>query len=357
MVLFSALSAGAALVLACSLAHAQEVRISTLKEGGARNDWLGERIAFDMLDAKGEFFALHVMKQDGSEVRCLSCNHPDLPGRHTGQPAWHPSGRYLVFQAEKKKHRKVRFEHVVTPGAGVLNDLWILDLETNRASLLREIEDARGRGTLHPHFSADGRRLSWSEMNEPGGIKQGTELGFWSLMVADFGVEGGKPKLDNPRAYSPGGNAFYENHGFSPDGKRLIFTSNFESKKRIEAHIYSMELATQKLARLTTEGYNEHALYSPDGSRIAWMSTNGNRGGTDYWLMNADGSGKRRLTYFNQKGKPEYNGRRLTCADLSWRADGAAFAGYCSEGGPLETKGAPTRIVLIELAPAGTPLK
>ena len=45
-------------------------------------------------------------------MSCVTCGHPDLPGRHTGQPAWHPSGRWLVVQAEKRRHAKVRFEFV-----------------------------------------------------------------------------------------------------------------------------------------------------------------------------------------------------------------------------------------------------
>ncbi len=324
--------------------------ITTLKEGGARLDWLGNRIAFDML--AGEYFALYVMQANGTEVRCLSCGHPDLPHKNIGQPAWHPSGRYLAFQAEKAEHAKIRFEHVLTPGAGVLNDLWLLDLETNRAMLLREVENRPGQGILHPHFSADGQRLSWSEMRQKGGLKKGSEFGFWELMVADFRVDGGNPRLDNIRSYEPGGTAFYENHGFSPDGSRLIFSSNFEARKRIESHIYTLDLQTEKLNRLTTENYNEHALYAPDGKHIVWMTTTDNRrGGTDYWIMDSDGSNKRRLTWFNQKGHPEYTGERVIAADSSWRSDGKAFAGYCNEGGPLEPKEGPVKIVLIELNP------
>jgi Tol biopolymer transport system component len=324
--------------------------ITTLKEGGTRLDWLGKRIAFDMLT--GDYAALYTMRDDGTDVRCLSCNHPDLPRKNIGQPAWHPSGRYLAFQAEKQEHPKVRFDLVVTPGAGVMNDLWLLDLETNLAVIIREVENRHGQGILHAHFSADGRRLSWSEMHEKGGFKKGSEFGFWTLMVADFSIEDGKPALGNIRSYEPGGTAFYENHGFSPDGSRLIFSSNFEAEKRIESHIYSMDLQTGKLSRLTTEKYNEHALYSPDGRHIAWMSSAGNRrGGTDYWIMKSDGSGKRRLTFFNDKGHPHYAGGKVIVADLSWRPDGKAFAGYYRDGGPLESKDKPTRIVLIELMP------
>ena len=238
------------LTCACAFAADPAVRITALQEGGARLDWLGDRIAFDM--QVGDFFALHVMRQDGTQVRCLSCGHADIPQRHVGQPAWHPGGRYLVFQAEKAQHPKVRFDMVLLPGAGVYNDLWLLDLETNRATVLREVETAKGRGTLHPHFSADGKKLSWSEMLEPGGLKKGTELGFWALMVADFDASGDKPRLANQHAYEPGGKAFYENHGFSPDGTQLIFTSTHEAKKRIDAQIFLMDLKSGKLTPLTS---------------------------------------------------------------------------------------------------------
>jgi Tol biopolymer transport system component len=321
-----------------------------LKEGGGRLDWVDEKIAFDMRDAR-EIFEIHVMKPDGSEVKCVTCDRPDLPKGHKGQPAWHPSGRYLVFQAEKEKHRKVRFEHILTPGGGVLNDLWVLDTETNRATRIREVEDDAGEGTLHPHFSKDGRMLSWSEMVEGGGLKKGKELGYWELMVADFSDSGGKPSLARVRSFAPGGKAFYENHGFSPDGSQLIFTSSFEAKSRLDSNIYVMDIATEKLMRMTDEGWNEHAHYSPDGRFIVWMSNRGlSSRGAEYWIMDSDGSNKRRLTYFNEKGHPQYVGPNTMVADFSWRPDGKAFGAYT--GGKVITASTAEKILLIEIDPA-----
>ena len=326
-------------------------RITVLKEGGARLDWVDNKIAFDM-PGSGGTFAIYTMRPDGSEVRCLSCGHRDLPQRNIGQPAWDPSGRYLVFQAEKGAHQRMRFGHAVNPGAGVLNDLWVLDTTTNRATMIRDVPNDPSRGTLHPHFAPDGRMLSWSEMRERAGLRKGQEAGYWDLMLADFTVAGGRPRLENVRAVTPGGPGIYENHGFSPDGTRLIFSSNFEEKRRIEDNIYVMDLRSRKLARLTDEGYNEHGMFSPDGRSIVWMSNVGNPSkGTDYWIMNSDGSNKRRLTHFNEKGHPEYVGKKVVVADLSWRPDGTAFAGYYREGGGLESRNTPTKIILVELRP------
>ena len=326
-------------------------RVTVIKPAGGRLDWVGNKIAYDM-QAPGGAFEVYVMRPDGSDSKCLTCGNPDLPHRNNGQPAWDPTGRYIVLQAEKPSHRRLFVEHVATPGGGVLNDLWVLDTETNRATKIRDVQDAPGQGTLHPHFSSDGTMLSWSEMKEKAGLAPQRQLGYWQLMVADFRVVGGRPTLSNVHGYEPGGPGFYENHGFSPDGSRLIFTSNFEGRGRLDYDIYTVELRTRKLTRLTNQGYNEHANYSPDGRYIAWMSNVGIASrGTDYWIMNSDGSNKRRATFFNEKGHPEYQGKATTVADLSWRPDGTAFAAYVGGKVIMESASDPTRTVLVELRP------
>jgi Tol biopolymer transport system component len=173
-------------------------------------------------------------------------------------------------------------------------------------------------------------------------------------MVGEFRTSGGRPSLANVRGFTPAAPGFYENHGFSPDGSRLVFSSNFESKL-LENHIYVMDLRTQKLTRLTTEGWNEHANYSPNGRLIAYMSNAGSRGGgADYWIMNSDGSNKRRLTYFNARGDgvfAQYEGRRVMVADMAWRPDGTAIAGYYGGKVLMESAAKPSKILLIELRP------
>jgi hypothetical protein len=62
--------------------------------------------------------------------------------------------------------------------------------------------------------------------------------------------------------------------------------------------------------------------------------------------MDADGSNKQQLTYFNEPGHPEYmNGKRCVVADSIWRPDGkkiAALVTYESHWG-LRSK-----IIMIE---------
>ena len=236
-----------------------------------------------------------------------------------------------MLQAEKKKHRRV-FSPATNPGAGHFNDLWVLNVETGNATILYEIPNDKNHGVLHPHFSTSGTKLSWSEMYEkPSMFKKDKVVGYWKLKVADFVVPSvGIPMLENISEFMPGEMAFYENHGFSPDDTKLIFCGNKKGTSVFEhTDIYTMDLETQSITQLTNEAYNEHAIFSPDGEKIVWMSDKDNRnGGTDYWLMNPDGSEKTRLTYFNQPGHPHYMGKKITAADSSWSPDGKRIVGY-----------------------------
>jgi uncharacterized protein (TIGR03437 family) len=49
---------------------------------------------------------------------------------------------------------------------------------------------------------------------------------------------------------------------------------------------------------------------------------------TDYWIMNVDGSNKRRLTWFNNPGYPESQTSSVAAASSAWSPDGTYFLGY-----------------------------
>ena len=307
--------------------------ITTLKENGGRVDWSHSGNNLIAFDKKGEdgYYDIYTMNSDGSDEKCLTCNHPDLPNKNIGQPAWHPTGKYIVMQVEKKNHKKVHSLRT-NPGSGHFNDIWLLNVRTGDATLLFEVPNDKNHGILHPHFSNNGTKLSWSEMyEEPNIFIKDKVFGYWKLKVADFVIKSGMPELKNIREFQPGDSAFYENHGFSADGTKLIFSSNF--KKGIQVlqrnDIYVMELGDKSVIQLTNESYNEHAIYSPDGKKIVWMSNKDNiNRGTDYWIMNSDGSGKQRLTYFNKPGHSHYKGKKITTADFSWSPEGKRIAAY-----------------------------
>ncbi len=96
--------------------------------------------------------------------------------------------------------------------------------------------------------------------------------------------------------------------------------------------VYSYDLQTAQLTNLTGSltTWDEHAQLSAGGGRIVWMSSQQSPSPllTDYWLMDASGSNKERITFFNDAGSSDYIAGGVTSGDSSWNADGTKLAAY-----------------------------
>lgn len=103
-------------------------------------------------------------------------------------------------------------------------------------------------------------------------------LGRWAIEIADFSVEQGKPALPNIETLRPGDLQVYETHGFSPDGRSILFSGIPEGGTYYDFEIYLFDLATRRLSRLTeNHEWDEQAHFRPDGTLILYGSTEGGR--------------------------------------------------------------------------------
>lgn len=306
--------------------------VRLLVENGGPLDWCAKTgvVAFDRRGANG-YFSVWLMNPDGSNQRPLTAGMRGLPSRHVGMPGWHPGCEYLAIQVQQPTARR-RYDNKAVPGAGIFNDLWVISADGRRAWKLVSVSGKVSKdseGILLPHFSHDGKRLLWSQRIGAGK----TSFGNWVLKLADFEITpSGEPKLYNIRTLIPGGKpTFFESHGFSPDDRKIIFSGTQDTG----LEIYTMALSSGQVERLThsKRAWDEHAHFSPDGKKIVWMSSEGLRFRvrpfdlqTEFWLMNADGSGKQRLTYFHQPGHPHYIAKDfVVAADVAWSRDGKSL--------------------------------
>jgi len=312
--------------------------ITTIVEDGKSLDWSHSK---NLILSAGKqydgYYDVYVIKPDGTNLQYLTHGREGCPQKHNGNPMWHPSGEYIVFTAEKENTPE-QDDIWAIPGKGINCNLWAMTADGERFYRLTDYSHSEPEtGVIHPQFSHDGKKLLWAERRFYGN----SFGGGWVLKLADFNTNQDYPYLTHIETLAPGEqNCFYESHGFSNDDRCVLFSGNLLSGQvSIGLDIYELDLETNELKRLTEsdDDWDEHAHYSPDGKKIAWMSSTefdiawGDILGdgwqkyliTELWLMNSDGSEKQRMTYFNEPGYPEYmGGRRVVVSDSSWGPDG-----------------------------------
>jgi TolB protein len=151
-----------------------------------------------------------------------------------------------------------------------------------------------------PAWSADGQMLAFATQRfatAPPGPEPGFRVDVMTLNVAT----GQENRLTTPAALN-------EQPSFSPDGRRIVMAMS-DPWQGIESGIYTMR-ATDGGDLRKVIGTPQHAAYvlyprfSPDGSRISfaaiqffdWDHRGAAQGNGAIYVVNADGTGLRRLT-------------------------------------------------------------
>ena len=188
------------------------------------------------------------------------------------------------------------------------DQIFTLDLRTGVEKL---VSTGRGRTTCGYFFPSDDRIIYASthhvaaECPAPPDMSQGY---VWALYEYDLFVsdlEGGNLRqLTNEKGYDAEATV-------SPDGRRIVFTS----VRNGDLDIYTMNADGSDVRQVTHEpGYDGGAFFSPDGKEIIYRASHPTdaRELADYrrllqqglvrpskldiFIMNADGSNKRRIT-------------------------------------------------------------
>jgi Tol biopolymer transport system component len=301
----------------------------------------GRTIAFvSWRDGNGEVYA---MNADGSSPRNLT-RQPANDVR----PAWSPDGRSIAFVSSRNRQSEIYVMNADGSGKRSLarnranDDLptWSpdrLDLPTwspdgRRIAFLRPAtrrykmpgpRDVIRRGYHLYVVNADGSELrnltsNWTyprQVTQVVWSRDGRTIYFRPYLVRTDG-SGARRLPYIPRTAV-----------WSPDGRRIAFAAKGpEPPPSSASHtdIYVMNADGSGKRKLThNERYNAEPAWSPDGRKIAFRSSrNGNR---DIYVMNLDGSGKRNLTR-----NPARDG------SPSWSPDGRRIAFVSDRDGRLE---------------------
>jgi hypothetical protein len=170
--------------------------------------------------------------------------------------------------------------------------------------------------------------------------------------MADFIIGPSGPELQNitvvldPPAYCGNDDCQYANGMAFINDTTILVTGNLDGQHVYGMDLYIYDLSSKQLTNLlnTPEYWEEGSTYS--NGRIVYMTNIDSEYLLDfddpdwqlqlrtreYWIMNVDGSNKRRLTYFNSSNSPEHHdlsqGRRTIVAKCNFSHDGSIMLGF-----------------------------
>lgn len=288
---------------------------------GGRCDWSpdGNLIAFDRLVA--DTYQIVTIRPNGQLEVDLTTGKGGAPASHKGNPAWHPSGAWIAFQAVDPEYAGADDES--WPGRGHGNSLWITNAD---GDAYHHVYDRSGAGwLLHPVFSPDGNWLAWSESNTA------SQLTDWQICVAAF-TAAPNPAIGVPTTYQPVGAVWYEVHSYHPAGTTLLYTAHVVPLGDAWFDIYAYTFAGASNLRLTFTDtvWDEHAHYRlGDPTTLSCSSSEGQDVATklEIWTMDNTGANRQQRTHVNDINHRHYAGPAIASAgDNAWSPNGRDLA-------------------------------
>jgi Tol biopolymer transport system component len=260
----------------------------------------GRKLAFvSRRDGNAE---IYVMNADGSGLRNVTRTPRDDLG-----PAWSPDGRAIAFVQKKcwPNPRVTRcatayetylyvvnadgsgLRRLTTQLAHVFNLSWSADGKTIRYGGYLANADGSGHRKLPRNvpfagaWSPDGQRIaSVSVAHGFADARNPTKLGLWVM------------NADGSNARRVAAKATSGEPAWSPDGRRIAFRRYDGQLGSIgNSDLFVVNADGSGLRRLTDHAENVRWFaWSPDGRRIAFLRNE------EVYIVNADGTGERRLT-------------------------------------------------------------
>ncbi|WP_413587585.1 M28 family peptidase [Bdellovibrio sp. HCB274] len=226
-------------------------------------------------------------------------------GSKSGEGYFSPDGRHMIFQSERE------------PG-NPFYQMYVMDLKTGG---IQRVSTGTGKttcGWIHPsmkkvmfsstHADPDSKKKATEELeNRKKAIKAKYSWSFdenYDIWTSDLKGKGLK-RLTKEKGYDAEG-------AYSPDGKQIVFASNraayagklseedqkyFTQDPSFMMDIYIMNADGTGVKRLTdSKGYDGGPFFSADGKKITWRRFNATGTMAEIYTMNTDGSDQTAVT-------------------------------------------------------------
>jgi Tol biopolymer transport system component len=200
-----------------------------------------------------------------------------------GCPSFSPDGETIIFHSN-------------------LGGVYTMTADGRDPTRLVGYDDVDRGFPLNPVYSPDGEKVAFA-----------TEYASWDNRCDIYICDADGPNVTRLTAFYPDSDKSgppahtpTKKPSFSPDGTKILFTHTEDDNSR--SWVYTVNVDGTGLTRLSDDdAYDLNPAFSPDGERILYTSyasttpppyesENFKHSDSDIYIMNADGSGKTRLT-------------------------------------------------------------
>ena len=198
-------------------------------------------------------FDIYTARADGSDLRRLTSY-----GTYTAEGTVSPDGRTIVFTSLKD---------------GDL-DIYTMDVDGSNVRRLTTTPGYDGG----PFFSPDGRQIVYRAHHPT----DSAELAAYRGLLAQRLVRPNRMEIWVMNADGSGQRQVTNLGGanfapfFTPDGRRIIFSSNHKSPRSRNFDLYLVGVDGAGLEAVTTDPeFDGFPMFSPDGTKLVWASNRG----------------------------------------------------------------------------------
>ncbi|HEY4320262.1 MAG TPA: hypothetical protein VGM77_03705 [Gemmatimonadales bacterium] len=190
-------------------------------------------------------------KLDGSDTHAIT-----HAGYYNAETTASPDGKHLIFTSTRD---------------GDL-ELYTMDVDGRNVKRITHRFGYDGGGV----FSSDGKMIAWRAAYP----RTAADSADYRTLLAKHLVRPAALELwianadgSNPRQVTNLGGANWA-PSFTPDGKRLIFASNYEDPHGGNFDLYLVNLDGSHLEKVTTSPeFDGFPMFSPDGRKLVWVSS------------------------------------------------------------------------------------
>jgi WD40-like Beta Propeller Repeat len=217
---------------------------------------------------------------DGAEQVCLTCG---LAGPNQVPVAQPHRGKWILFHSWNGHAAKIG-----SPGfGGIGSEVWVMRRNGRQRTNLTKSSELHDN--FHAYWSPDGNYIAWTALNwnaaEGGNGKS-------DVRVARFVARGsGGPHLVGEHAVRPANGHWYETQWWAPDGSGFLYTETFDTAMNPElffCRLPDREAGECDPVRLTDDpAWDEQAIFTPDMSRVLFMSSRNLPGAHNDWAVAA----------------------------------------------------------------------